>query len=208
MQRTAVRSSTCSYMRSRRWKPLTNMVIRSLLLAASDDFGYGVQHLLKAGAKWNVYTREEHNSALFEALVHRNFVAAEKLIEAGADVNEFGIDTYEVGDESTVEEKKTKETVLQAAVRHAKDSDPESAHELFDLLLKTVRSIDDLNENGQTALMIAVSQDNGWIARRLCDAGANPDIQDHDGQSASSIALYKTSGDIPVLFPEDSPPVK
>jgi formiminotetrahydrofolate cyclodeaminase len=73
------------------------------------------------------------------------------LIEAGADVNEFGIDTYEVGDESTVEEKKTKETVLQAAVRHAKDSDPESAHELVDLLLKTVRSIDDLNENGQTA---------------------------------------------------------
>ena len=130
------------------------------------------------------------------------------MIEAGADVNEFGIDTYEVGDESTVEEKKTKETVLQAAVRHAKDSDPESAHELVDLLLKTVRSIDDLNENGQTALMTAVSQDNGWIARRLCDAGANPDIQDHDGQSASSIALYKTSGDIPVLFPEDSPPVK
>jgi hypothetical protein len=36
----------------------------------------------------------------------------------------------------------------------------------------------------------------------------HPDIQDHDGQSASSIALYKTSGDIPVLFPEDSPPVK
>ncbi len=58
-------------------------------------------------------------------------------------------------------------------------------------------SLDSKNNNGETALMIAVKRENLDLVKIMLNLGASPDIFTSDGENALSLA--KTSGNIEIL---------
>ena len=57
--------------------------------------------------------------------------------------------------------------------------------------------MDSINNDGETALIIAVKRENLELVKILLNLGASPDILTPDGENALSLA--ETSGNIEVL---------
>jgi ankyrin repeat protein len=178
----------------------------ALLLAARDHYGYGVRSLLKAGAKASARGGKSGNPVLYEAVAHNNFDGAKALIEVGENVNDSGSDSANV-------EGPVKKTILQAAVENA---DPEKVkiesergrfrkceeevHELLDLLIIKGAEVNARISGGVTALMIAVSKNDLWTTNRLLEAGADPDLNDKEGQTARSLVIDGRNPELLALF--------
>ena len=64
-------------------------------------------------------------------------------------------------------------------------------------MISHVISLDSINKDGETALMIAIKRENLELVKILLDLGASPEIITPDGKNAVSLA--ETSGNIEVL---------
>ena len=72
-----------------------------------------------------------------------------------------------------------------------------SAFNLMKVLISQGISLDSINNDGETALMIAVKRENLELVKILLNLGASPEIITPDGENALSLA--ETSGNIEVL---------
>lgn len=72
--------------------------------------------------------------------------------------------------------------------------------EVTDYLLKAGAPIDAKAPNGRTALMLAVQEGHGDIARKLLQQGADASLVDGDGMTAAAIAAAKGKSDLVALF--------
>ncbi len=68
--------------------------------------------------------------------------------------------------------------------------------EIIELFIKAGIDINAKNENGDTALMIALLRDNLEIARMLTEQGADVNAQDKDGYTALMFASFNGYHDI------------
>ena len=64
-------------------------------------------------------------------------------------------------------------------------------------LISQVISLESINNDGETALMIAVKRENLELVKIMLNLGASPDIFKPDGDNALSLA--EASGNIEVL---------
>lgn len=83
-------------------------------------------------------------------------------------------------------------TVLMWAAGHVDDAPPVPAARLVTLLLDRGAHVDDQDDRGRTALMIAAERGHADIARLLLARGASPRVTDRDGHSAADLAVDAT----------------
>jgi RNA polymerase primary sigma factor len=74
------------------------------------------------------------------------------------------------------------------------------AQPLVSMHIRRGTELNEIDEKGRTALIIAASKGHIEICRLLLDAGADPLIQDHDGNDALSLALDKRSDNLAELL--------
>jgi uncharacterized protein len=83
------------------------------------------------------------------------------------------------------------------AAGHPDDVGDAEAMAVIGLLLERGARVDDADDRGRTALMIAAEQGHSGIVEVLLKAGAEPDRRDRDGKTAFDLASDTTRGSLP-----------
>ena len=132
----------------------------------------GVNLLLKHGVEIDPKTTDG-TIPLMKAIKRGDLTVAKKLIEAGADIKLCGLNSY----------NKSGWTLLQKAVN---DNDTN----MVEFLISNGADLNKTsNGNGYTALELAVANDRGVIAKKLLEAGADPNVNIAIGDTALNEAL-------------------
>lgn len=145
--------------------------------------------LLVAGGLWALglppfkgRTREPAKPDLFAAIASPDPGAVTAALEGGADVHARDLSGY---------------TALMVAVR---ENAPTA---VLDALLAAGAALDDVTENGSSALMLAAAAGTPAQVIHLMNAGADPTLRDTEGRNASDLArqnaAVRTSGVFPRL---------
>ena len=79
-------------------------------------------------------------------------------------------------------------TLLMWAAGHANDVPETDGIATVELVLARGGKVDDVDNRGRTALMMAAEQGHAAIAKRLVGAGANVTLRDKEGRSAADLA--------------------
>lgn len=112
-------------------------------------------------------------SAVVYAAARGFTTIVKRLLDAGADVG------ARYGNELTL---------LMWAAGHANDVPEKDGLATVQLVLARGGKVDDVDNRGRTALMIACEQDHPAIVRQLVAAGASVAVRDKDGRSAADLA--------------------
>lgn len=112
-------------------------------------------------------------SAVVYAAARGFTTIVKRLLDAGVDVDQrYGNDL----------------TLLMWAAGHANDVPEADGVATVELVLSRGGKVDDADNRGRTALMMAAEQGHAAIAKRLVGAGANVALRDKEGRSAADLA--------------------
>jgi ankyrin repeat protein len=112
-------------------------------------------------------------SAVVYAAARGFTTIVKRLLDAGVDVHRrYGNDL----------------TLLMWAAGHANDVPETDGIATVELILARGGRVDDVDNRGRTALMMAAEQGHTAIAKRLVAAGADVALRDKDGRSAADLA--------------------
>ena len=124
-------------------------------------------------------TDSSGKSALHHATWRGHIANVEALLDCGADVNAWSTGTYNYG-----------KTPIFYAITRDRD-------EVVELLLRRGAAVDLQNQIGWTALMGASFEGNLAVARRLLQANANVHLQNHNDNTALTIARQRAAAGVP-----------
>ena len=198
----------------------------ALIQAARNGHNDVLQKLLNDGAEINSTELMFHHSALMVAALNGHLKSVKLLLNAGADpmlkdtsqrtalllaatnnhlsVVKQLVDAKQNGKQTDSNGngiwhlmamsygQKNTEVVSTEIVKKDKDN-----FNLMKELISQGISLDSINNDGETALIIAVKRENLELVKIMLNRGASPDIITPDGENALSLA--ETSGNIEVL---------
>ena len=198
----------------------------ALIQAARNGHNDVLQKLLNDGAEINTTELMFHHSALMVVALNGHIKSVKLLLSSGADPmlrdtsqrtalllaatnNHLPVLKQLVNAKQNVEQTDSNGNCiwhLIALIDGQKNTEVDSAEitkkDKDNLNLMKERSshgisLDSINYNGETALMLAVKRENLKLVKILLKLGASPDIITPSGENALSLA--KTSGNIEVL---------
>jgi ankyrin repeat protein len=143
-----------------------------LIAAAFTGFEQMVHELMTHGADWNARDKTDKTAMTYSAA--RGFDdVVHLLLDAGVDARaRYGNDL----------------TALMWAAGHDKGVSSQASYRVIDLLLAHGANLDDADNRGRTALMIAADLGYADIVDILVHRGADRAKKDHDGKTAFDLA--------------------
>jgi len=174
--RNELEKSEFSETRRQARKALKDMGVsfttESFVKAVEDGWIEAVEQFLRAGFSANLED-DKGVPLICLATRHKHRLVVKRLIQAGASVN-------------AVSRDRGNSALMDAAA--------EGALDILEDLINAGADLNIKSKSGQTALILAVGQQNEEIAARLIKAGASIDEEDNLGMSAGKYArLFKLS---------------
>jgi uncharacterized protein len=167
-----------------------------IIAAKKDDYGTVTESLLAAGADMSVRSHLG-NSPLYEAMTYGRFGSVTALIHHGANVNDLGHGSANSRKDTILEEAILKaDPSLIAAEAPIWPSYGDTSHHVMDLILESKVNVDQSDDDGQTALMYAVRDDDYWTVKRLLEAGADSNRMDKGGETPGSLAKRSNNPEV------------
>ena len=152
-----------------------------LMLLASQDFSEtGIVALLREGAGASINAKDQQGRTALMLAAQTGFVERiKKLLDAGASIN--------------VRDNKRQTALTYAALGYSSRSD------VIRFLVAAGLRVDDENDDGQTALMLAAHRRVAEPISQLLKAGADPNKKDKVGRTALMYAVSE------VIYPDQVP---
>lgn len=152
--------------------------------AAMNGYDEIIDLLIREGADLNLIMKTGPNrlTPLLEALTNEHYTSAIKLIEAGANINAYAYSDKDFDENGNFAKKYTPLIVASA----------EGEINVIKKLIEYGANINFQDSDGDTALMVAIMNQNEKIANELIKAGANMTLQNKEGKTALDLSLEIT----------------